>query len=69
MFDGQYSKYANDNQFYQDMMSWMEMERELSENDINEMERDSIEPLTVSNHIVSEVALNNRDYDNSNIGA
>ena len=69
MFDGQYAKYANDEQFYQDMMSWLEMERELSEADINEMERDSEESLTVQNHIVSKTPVNNQDYDNTDIGA
>jgi len=41
---------------------------ELSEKDINEMEKDSKEPLTVSNRILSNLALNNFDF-NPKIGA
>jgi hypothetical protein len=70
MFDGQYNKYASDEQFYQDMMSWMEMERELSEQDISEMEREQVNrSLTVQNLIVSKSPVNNQDYDNSKAGA
>lgn len=36
---------------------------ELSEKDINEMEKDSKEPLTVSNRILSNLALNNFDFN------
>jgi len=70
MFDGQYSKYANDEQFYQDMMAWMEMEHEMSESDINEMEREQTNrSLTSENPIVSKTPINNKDYDNSKQGA
>lgn len=41
---------------------------ELSEKDINEMEKDSKEPLTVSNRILSNLALNNFDF-NPKLGA
>ncbi len=70
MFDDQYAKYASDEQFYQDMMAWMEMEHEMSETEINEMEREQTSrSLTEQNHIISKEALNNKDYDNSDIGA
>jgi len=70
MFDGQYAKYANDEQFYQDMMAWLEMEHEMSESDINEMEREQANrSLTSENHIVSKTPINNKDYDNSKQGA
>lgn len=69
MFDGQYNKYASDEQFYQDMMAWMEMERELSEEDINEMEREQNCSLTSCNLIVSKTPVNNKEYDNSKTGA
>ena len=69
MFDGEYAKYASDEKFYQDLMAWMEMEHEMSEADINEMERDSKESLTVQNRIISKTPVNNKDYDNSKQGA
>ncbi len=70
MFDDQCAKYASDEQFYQDMMAWMEMELEMSEAEINEMEREQISrSLTEQNRIISKEALNNKDYDNSDIGA
>jgi len=74
MFDGQYAKYASDEQFYQDMMTWMEMEREMSESDIddleNEMEKEQVNcPLTEQNLIVSKSPVNNQDYNNTNLGA
>ena len=72
MFQSENDKYAQaDEAFYEGMMQWLEMERayELSELDIDEMERDSNEPLTEQNRIISESPLNNKDYDNSNIGA
>ncbi|WP_458699926.1 hypothetical protein ACKGJI_08855 [Sulfurospirillum sp. 1307] len=69
MFDGQYAKYANDEQFYQDMMAWLEMEHEMSEKDIKEMERDLDKSLTSKNPIVSKTPVNNQDYNNTNIGA
>ena len=69
MFDGQYTKYANDEQFYQDMMNWMEMERELEEAEIDEMEREQNCPLTSENLILSKTPVNNQDYNNTNLGA
>jgi len=71
MFQAETIKYPEPDDFYEGMMQWLEMEREyeLSELDIDEMERDSDESLTEQNRIISKVALNNKDYDNSNIGA
>ena len=70
MFDDQCTKYASDEQLYLEMMAWMEMELEMSEAEINEMEREQISrSLTEQNRIISKEALNNKDYDNSDIGA
>ena len=62
-------KYPQTDDFYEGMVQWLEMERELSESDINEMEREQLSSLTSENLIVSKVALNNKDYDNTDIGA
>jgi len=71
MFQTETIKYPEPDDFYEGLVQWLEMEREyeLSELDIDEMERDSNEPLTEQNRIISESPLNNKDYDNSNIGA
>ena len=72
MFQSETIKYPEPDDFYEGMMQWLEMERayELSELDIDEMEREQISrSLTAQNRIISKVALNNKDYDNSNIGA
>jgi hypothetical protein len=56
------------NQSFFDYLYDYEIKNELSEKDINEMEKDSKEPLTVSSRILSNLALNNFDF-NPKIGA
>ena len=50
------------NQSFFDYLYDFKIKNELSEKDINEMEKDSKEPLTVSNRILSNLALNNFDF-------
>jgi len=71
MFQSQTTKYPEPDDFYEGMMQWLEAERayELSESDIDEMEREQNCSLTSSNRIISDKPLNNKDYDNNNIGA
>lgn len=56
------------NQSFFDYIYDNEIKNDLSEDDLNEMEKDSKEPLTVSNRILSNLALNNFDF-NPKIGA
>jgi len=68
MFQSENDKYAQaDEAFYEGMMHWLEMERiyELSEADIDEMEREQNSSLTAKDQIVSKKALNNENYYNS----
>ena len=37
--------------------------QQLSVSDVNKMEEELVNPSTVSNHILSEVALNNANYN------
>ena len=72
MFQTETIKYPEPDDFYEGLVQWLEMEREyeLSELDINKMEREQISrSLTEQNRIISNVALNNKDYDNSKTGA
>lgn len=74
MFNGQYNKYESDEQFYEDMMAWMEMEQEMSEAEIddleNEVEREQVNrSLTVQNLIVSKIPVNNAGYQPVKTGA
>lgn len=71
MFKMEELKYQPDAEFYAGLIAWMEMDRdyELSESDINNMERDSKESLTAKNRIVSKVASNNADYLPTKTGA
>jgi len=71
MLQSQTTKYPEPDDFYEGMMQWLEMERayELSESDIDEMEREQNSSLTAQNRIISDKPLNNKDYDNNDIGA
>ena len=68
--DEEQRKKDNLNDYYDLFYGWIDNLKlnELSEADINKMEKDSKEPLTVSNHILSDLALNNFDF-NPKIGA
>lgn len=68
--DQEQRKKDNLNDYYDLFYGWLDNLKlnELSEADINKMEKDSKEPLTVSNHILSDLALNNFDF-NPKIGA
>lgn len=68
--DQEQRKKDNLNDYYDLFYGWIDNLKlnELSETDINKMEKDSKEPLTVSNHILSDLALNNFDF-NPKIGA
>ena len=68
--DEEQRKKDNLNDYYDLFYGWIDNLKlnELSETDINEMEKDSKEPLTVSNRILSNLALNNFDF-NPKIGA
>jgi len=71
MFQPQTTKYPEPDDFYEGMMQWLEAEREyeLSESDMDEMEREQNSSLTASSRIISDKPLNNKDYDNNHIGA
>lgn len=60
----------NLNEYYDLFYSWLdELElNELSEKDINKIEEDSKEPSTVCKLILSDLALNNFDF-NPKLGA
>ena len=60
----------NLNEYYDLFYGWLDNLKlnELSEADINKMEKDSKEPSTVSNQILSNLSLNNFDF-NPKIGA
>jgi hypothetical protein len=60
----------NLNDYYDLFYGWLDNLKlnELSEADINKMEKDSKEPSTVSNQILSNLSLNNFDF-NPKIGA
>lgn len=62
--DEEQRKKDNLNDYYDLFYGWIDNLKlnELSETDINEMEKDSKEPLTVSNQILSNLALNNFDF-------
>ena len=68
--DEEQRKKDNLNDYYNLFYGWLDNLKlnELSETDINKMEKDSKEPLTVSNHILSDLALNNFDF-NPKLGA
>ncbi len=68
--DEEQRKKDNLNDYYDLFYGWIDNLKlnELSETDINKMEKDSKEPSTVSNHILSDLALNNFDF-NPKIGA
>lgn len=63
-------KKDNLNDYYDLFYGWIDNLKlnELSETDINKMEKDSKEPSTVSNQILSNLSLNNFDF-NPKIGA
>ena len=54
----------NLNDYYDLFYGWLDNLKlnELSETDINKMEKDSKEPLTVSSRILSNLSLNNFDF-------
>ena len=60
----------NLNEYYDLFYSWLDNLKlnELSEKDINKIEEDSKEPSTVCKLILSDLALNNFDF-NPKIGA
>lgn len=68
--DQEQRKKDNLNDYYDLFYGWIDNLKlnELSETDINKMEKDSKEPLTVSNQILSNLSLNNFDF-NPKIGA
>ena len=68
--DEEQRKKDNLNDYYDLFYGWLDNLKlnELSEADINKMEKDSKEPSTVSNQILSNLSLNNFDF-NPKIGA
>ena len=68
--DQEQRKKENLNDYYDLFYGWIDNLKlnELSETDINKMEKDSKEPSTVSNQILSNLSLNNFDF-NPKIGA
>ena len=68
--DQEQRKKDNLNDYYDLFYGWLDNLKlnELSEADINKMEKDSKEPSTVSNQILSNLSLNNFDF-NPKIGA
>ena len=68
--DQEQRKKDNLNDYYDLFYGWLDNLKlnELSETDINKMEKDSKEPSTVSNQILSNLSLNNFDF-NPKIGA
>ena len=68
--DQEQRKKDNLNDYYDLFYGWLDNLKlnELSESDINKMEKDSKEPSTVSNQILSNLSLNNFDF-NPKIGA
>lgn len=68
--DQEQRKKDNLNDYYDLFYGWIDNLKlnELSETDINKMEKDSKEPSTVSNQILSNLSLNNFDF-NPKIGA
>ena len=68
--DQEQRKKENLNDYYDLFYGWLDKLKlnELSEKDINKMEKDSKEPSTVSNQILSNLSLNNFDF-NPKIGA
>ncbi len=68
--DEEQRKKDNLNDYYDLFYGWIDNLKlnELSETDINKMEKDSKEPSTVSNQILSNLSLNNFDF-NPKIGA
>ena len=68
--DEEQRKKDNLNDYYDLFYGWIDNLKlnELNETDINKMEKDSKEPSTVSNQILSNLSLNNFDF-NPKIGA
>lgn len=68
--DEEQRKKDNLNDYYDLFYGWIDNLKlnELSETDINKMEKDSKEPSTVSNQILSNLSLNNFDF-NPKVGA
>ena len=68
--DQEQRKKENLDDYYDLFYGWLDKLKlnELSEKDINKMEKDSKEPSTVSNQILSNLSLNNFDF-NPKIGA
>ena len=68
--DEEQRKKDNLNDYYDLFYGWLDNLKlnELIEADINKMEKDSKEPSTVSNQILSNLSLNNFDF-NPKIGA
>lgn len=68
--DQEQRKKDNLNDYYDLFYGWLDNLKlnELIEADINKMEKDSKEPSTVSNQILSNLSLNNFDF-NPKIGA
>lgn len=68
--DEEQRKKENLNDYYDLFYGWIDNLKlnELSEKDINKMEKDSKEPSTVSNQILSNLSLNNFDF-NPKVGA
>lgn len=62
--DQEQRKKDNLNEYYDLFYNWLDNLKlnELSETDINKMEKDSKEPSTVSNRILSNLSLNNFDF-------
>ena len=63
--DQEQRKKDNLNDYYDLFYGWIDNLKlnELSETDINKMEKDSKEPSTVSNQILSNLSLNNFDFN------
>ena len=63
--DEEQRKKDNLNDYYNLFYGWLDNLKlnELSETDINKMEKDSKEPSTVSNQILSNLSLNNFDFN------
>ena len=54
-------------EYYSEFYQWLDglKENKLSENDLNKMEEDLNKPSTVSNLILSNKALNNKNFNPS----
>lgn len=63
--DQEQRKKDNLNDYYDLFYGWLDNLKlnELIEADINKMEKDSKEPSTVSNQILSNLSLNNFDFN------